>query len=321
MNPALKPLWAFLVLLPGLWTGTLKSEIVAEMTSAYHQIQVVDEGGFRMLSFDGSMESRISLANPLQGHYEYTEYFHMPWLWNTQISRVLMVGLGGGTTQRTYEHFYPQVQVETVELDSYVVALARQYFHFNTSPRQKVHVGDGRQFLRRSRNTYDVILMDAYSHNRYGTFLPHHLATKEFFELATNRLSARGVLCYNVMGTVNGAQANLVAALYKTMQSVFPKVYLFPAIKSDNVMLLATKDKTDVSISTLHQRASLVVRQGVVKVPKFRDRVYVFRRQPPPASLSAPVLTDDYSPLEGMMGVQRGAGEKGSDGDKVSDGQ
>ena len=33
---------------------------VYETTSAYHHIKVVDEGGIRMLSFDGSMETRMS---------------------------------------------------------------------------------------------------------------------------------------------------------------------------------------------------------------------------------------------------------------------
>jgi len=298
--------------LVGLVPMDVHSEVVAEVTSAYHQIRVVDEAGFRTLSFDGSMESRISLADPLQGHFEYTEYFHMPWLWNTQIASVLMVGLGGATTQRAYEHYYPQVKFETVELDSHVVSLARQYFQFKTSPRQIVHVGDGRQYLRRSSSTYDVIMMDAYSHNRYGTFLPHHLATKEFFELAAKRLSPQGVLCYNVMGTVRGSQAGLVASLFKTMQSVFPRVYLFPSLESDNVMLLASMEKTDVSVNSLHQRAARAVQLGLVKLPKFRDRVYVFRRQPPYASVNAPVLTDDFAPPEGMRGIQRGAG----DGDK-----
>jgi spermidine synthase len=89
---------------------------------------VVDEAGIRTLKFNNSMETKMSLANPLQGHFEYTEYFHMPWLWNTNLQRVLMIGLGGGSTQRSYQQYYTNVMVETVELDPVVVTVAQKYF-------------------------------------------------------------------------------------------------------------------------------------------------------------------------------------------------
>src|SRR5665213_2475956 len=88
--------------------------------SAYHQIQVYDENGKRTLSFNGSWETTMSLTNPLTGHFEYTEYFQMPWLWNRDIKRVLMVGLGGGSTPRAWQHYYTNVMVDVVEIDPVV---------------------------------------------------------------------------------------------------------------------------------------------------------------------------------------------------------
>ena len=81
-----------------------RAEVIYETTSPYHHIRVMDEYGMRTLCFDASWESRMSLQDPLKGHFEYTEYFHMPWLWNPAITNVLMIGLGGGTTQRAYQH-------------------------------------------------------------------------------------------------------------------------------------------------------------------------------------------------------------------------
>ena len=46
--------------------------IIFEATSAYHHIRVIDQDGIRTLSFDGSMETRMSLRDPLKGHFEYT---------------------------------------------------------------------------------------------------------------------------------------------------------------------------------------------------------------------------------------------------------
>ena len=38
----------------------------------------------------------MQISNPLSGHFEYTEYFHMAWLWNTNIQSALMIGLALG---------------------------------------------------------------------------------------------------------------------------------------------------------------------------------------------------------------------------------
>ena len=89
--------------------GRVQAVIVYEITSPYHHIRVIDQQGLRTLSFDNSRETRMSLLNPLQGHFEYTEFFHLPWLWQPEMTNVLMIGLGGGSTQRAYQFFYPQV--------------------------------------------------------------------------------------------------------------------------------------------------------------------------------------------------------------------
>ena len=127
-----------------------RADQIFEVTSTYHHIRVVNEEGMRTLYFDDAPESRMSMQDPLRGHFEYTEYFHMPLLWNSQLTNVLMIGLGAGTSQRAFEHYYPAVTVETVEIDPVVVRVARDYFKFTESARQKVHEADGRVFLRRS---------------------------------------------------------------------------------------------------------------------------------------------------------------------------
>src|SRR5262245_10204695 len=120
------------------------AEVIFERTSVYHHIRVVDQAGMRTLCFDDATESRMSVEDPLKGHFEYTEYFHLPWLWNTSISNVLMVGLGGASSQRSFEAYYPGVTVETVEIDQAVVDIAHDFFNYRESARQKIHVSDGR---------------------------------------------------------------------------------------------------------------------------------------------------------------------------------
>ena len=273
---------------------------IYQATSAYHHIRVVEDGGYRLLCFDDATESRISLQDPWRGHFEYTEYFHMPWLWNTNIGRVLMIGLGGGSAQRAFQHYYPNVSVDTVELDPLVLRIARNFFGFEESERQRVFIEDGRLFLRRSSARYDLIILDAYVQGRYGSSIPQHLATKEFFELARDHLTANGIFADNVIGTLDDWHAGIVGATYRTLKTVFPQVYLFPAKSSRNVVVQATRATVLPDVNGLRQRAALLAQTGRVTLPGFRERLERIRISPPAGAADSPILTDDYAPVEGL---------------------
>ncbi len=289
-----------LILLAPLLSSA-QSVVLFDRISAYHHIQVYDENGKRMLSFNGSRETTMSLNNPLAGHFEYTEYFQMPWLWNHDIKRVLMVGLGGGSTQRAYQHYYTNVMVDTVEIDPVVVEVAKKYFTVAETPRLKIHTNDGRVFLRQTTNVYDVILMDAYSTTRYGSSLPRQLVTKEFFTLASQHLSTNGVLAYNVIGQIQGYRATLIGAMYRTLSEVFPRVYMFPAVESQNVVFVATKSAEPFTFTRAAQEAQQLIRSRTITLPTFSMRVKSFMRQPPPTVSTSPLLTDDYAPVDSLL--------------------
>jgi len=278
-----------------------QARVVFEATSPYHHIQVIDQQGLRALSFDGSMETRMSLRDPLTGHFEYIEYFHMPWLWNSNLTNVLMVGLGGGSVQRGYEHYYPQVTIDTVEIDSTVVRIAREYFGYKESSRQRVHVMDGRVYLRRTEIKYDAIIMDAYVKSRYGSFIPYQLATKEFFEIARDHLTTNGVVAYNVIGTFQGWRADILGSVYTTMRSVFPNVYLFPAKETLNVVIIGTKSPQKTEFNVVQQRANALIQAKRVTLPSFRSRVLSLRADPPANFHLCPVLSDDFAPVDGLL--------------------
>jgi spermidine synthase len=278
-----------------------RAEVVFEKISAYHHIMVIDDNDIRTLSFNGSWETKMSLTNSLTGHFEYTEYFQMPWLWNHDIKRVLMAGLGGGSTQRAWQHYYTNVLVDTVEIDPVVVDVAHRFFGVTETPNLQIHMNDARVFLRRSTNVYDVILMDAYATTRYGSSLPKHLTTKEFFLIANDHLGTNGVLAYNVIGQINGRRASIIGALYRTMKEVFPQVYLFPAGESQNVVMIATKSKERFDSARVQREGAALMNSGLVTLPTFSRRLTKFWDGTPPTATGSPVLTDDYAPIESLL--------------------
>lgn len=288
------------LLLCGL-AAALRATVVFETFSAYHHIRVVDERGMRTLSFNGSAETQMSLTNALTGHFEYTEFFHAPWVWNRELKRVLMIGLGGGSTQRAYLSYYTNTQIDTVELDPAVTNVARRFFGIAEGRRHKIHVEDGRRFLQRSAQVYDLIVMDAYTTTRYGSSLPPHLTTKEFLELARKHLGTNGVLAYNIIGQADGLQPNIVGAVYNTLKEAFPHVYVFPARTSMNVVLVATRSPELYSYTRVQDTGAELMKAGIVKLPEFSLRMRSARTNPPQSATNSPVLTDDHAAIESLI--------------------
>ena len=272
--------------------------VIHEVTSPYHHIQVVDEDGVRTLSFDGTRETRMSLQDPLRGHFGYTELFHFAWLWNTNIGRVAMLGLGGGSTQRSFLHHYPNVRVDSVEIDPVVVGIATNFFQVQVSERHRIFVEDGRNHLRRTRQKYDLIILDAYVKHRYGSQMPPHLATREFFEIAREHLTPDGVLAYNVITPIKLGSSDAVRALTRTLLEVFPHVYQFSAWDSLNAVLIAPRLQRRLTPPELRQRAAGLVTRGLQPPNGLFQRLQSFRTDPPPNYRQARILTDDYAPVE-----------------------
>ncbi len=297
---------AAVALLLSAMGGFLQAQggVVFEVTSPYHHIRVMDQLGMRTLMFDNATESRISLSDPLKGHFEYSEYFHMPWVWNNQIKSALMIGLGGGSTALAWQHYYTNVTFEVVELDPKVAQVATKYFQVKETANLKIHIEDGRIFLRRAQQKYDVLLLDAYTTGRYGSSIPYSLVTKEFFATASEHLSTNGVIAYNVIGSVMGQRESIVSAIYKTMSSVFPRVYYFPANSSRNVVLVGTKSARPATMEGLKRNLDALHKQGWTTLPTFAARLENFRLVPPRAAARSRVLTDDFAPTDGMLSTE-----------------
>lgn len=272
---------------------------IYQRDSLYSHIRVEDEHGVRTLYFNTACESTMSLADPLAGALEYTEFFHAAFAFKRDIKRVLVLGLGGGSTPKAFLARYPDVTVDTIEIDPVVIDVARNYFYLPDSPRLKIIRSDARQYLARSRGTYDAIFVDAYLADYYGNYVPFHLATQEFFQLAAARLNEGGVIGYNVVWSSMNWNDRSVRAIYKTMESVFGQPYLFPIRSSRNVVLmcvqggtpperaqlLATAREVDRARGQLPRSISSLAASGMLQYLNTR---------------TIPLLTDDYAPVEAL---------------------
>ncbi len=138
--------------------------------------------------------------------------------------RVLVIGLGTGSTTLTALNAPGVLSVDTVEINPAVVE-ASSYFIGDAladNRRSRVVIGDARNHLLASGGRYDVVA----SGPSYP--LSQHVAqlyTREFFTLVRGQLDAGGVFCQWLPAyLVNESDVLMVA---KTFAEVFPNAYLW----------------------------------------------------------------------------------------------
>jgi spermidine synthase len=111
------------------------------------------------------------------------------------IGRIGAVGLGVGTIA---SHLGPNDQLTYYEIDPLIVRLAQDPKLFtylaDTQGKVEIKLGDGRRSLQLSDQTYDLIVLDAFSSDS----IPVHLITQEAFEIYRKRLAPGGVLAVHV---------------------------------------------------------------------------------------------------------------------------
>lgn len=292
---------AIVVGLPFSPVGEAHEGLRFERDTVYHKISVSDEGGVRYLRLDAYWQSGLDLADPRRTVFAYSDYLHLPLVFRPDARRVLFVGLGGGTAPRRYHEDYPQMQVDVVELDPAVVQVARQYFGVPQDHRLRLFAQDGRLFVARARERYDIVVLDAFLIDT----IPFHLATREFFEMIRTHLTPGGVLASNIIGALDGPRSGFFRAVYKTFREVFPAVYVFPTdwarFDSEealrNIIVVAAPHRTALSAGAIMAGARAARRVPGVTIERFEEAAGDLYSQPIRTD-DVPVLTDDFAPVE-----------------------
>ena len=282
--------------------GQVGYRVLYAKDSQYHRIAVVEDEDSRYLRFDSSFQSGMYREDPFRTRFQYSDYLHLALAYRPSAKRVLFVGLGGGSAQRRMWRDFPELQVDSVELDSDVVDVAYRFFELPRDDRLPVAVEDGRRFLARNRGPWDAIVIDAF----YADSIPFHLTTREFLELARSRLAPGGVVTTNIIGALEGDQSRLVRSMFRTYRTVFPLVAVHPVMdRADrdpdgvrNVIFVAGDGPT-LSEQVLVDRWQ-GVRAKAPGTPSLTDAIR--NRLPGPLSTDGvPVLTDDYAPTDALL--------------------
>lgn len=268
--------------------------LVEQVESPYNTILVIRNGEYVTMQFGYRnqrwTESRTNPNDPTELDVRYTRLMTIGLAYAEDVKRIVMIGVGGGTTSRYLSTAMPDVKIEGVELDPYVLRMAKKYFGLSEGENLELHTLDGRMYLRRSKNEYDIIMIDAYR----GWFVPFHLLTTEFYEQTKDRLSEGGVVVQNIEPSTM-----LFDAAIATMKSVYDHVETYDA--GGNVVAVAYEGPKRTR-EQLFEQAGLMEAKYELRYPLTEllneDLPLIYDEETKP-------LTDDFAPANVLHNQRR----------------
>ena len=233
--PAPAAVALLLVIPPGAIKGSDEGRVIFETETEYQYARVVEyDDGVRKLELNEGQAIHSTYRPGLVADRQLlgrTARRPVRGARARAAQSVAMLGTAAGTTVRQYARFLPDAQVDAVEIDGELLDIGRRYFDLEDRPQLHTIAEDARPFLRRSGGGYDVIMVDAYRQ----PYIPFYLTTKEFFELARERLAPGGVVAINV-GHPKGSD-RLEKVLCATLRSAFANVARDPLNDTNTILM------------------------------------------------------------------------------------
>jgi spermidine synthase len=216
---------------------------------------------------------------------EYSKYYDLAGYFKPNFKKTLIFGGAGYSYPKYFLSKYPKATIDVVEIDPGVTKIAKKYFRLKDDKRLTIYHEDGRVFLNKTKEKYDIIFGDAFS-SRYS--LPYQLTTKEAIQKKYDILNDDGVVILNLVSAINGEKGEFLRAEYATYKAIFPQVYIFKTLdtadanKTQNLILIASKLKENFKFTDAE--------------PQFNQ--YLKNLWKNKIDMDMPILTDDYAPVD-----------------------
>jgi spermidine synthase len=194
------------------------SGIVYSRKTDYQQIDIFDSHEYgRMLVLDGKVQSTT------RDEYVYHESLvHPVMLAHPEPKSVLIVGGGeGGTLREVLKHSTVGHAV-MVDIDEFVIESSKKYMpqlsegSFDDK-RSELVIGDGREYVERSKGKFDVIIMDLTDPLEEGP--AQRLYTREFYQAVCRILNPEGMIVTQATSTYYSIYC--FATIYRTIRDAF----------------------------------------------------------------------------------------------------
>jgi spermidine synthase len=274
----------------GMYKYNSTEKLIFETDTRYNHVQIYDMDYWingeriKVMRVNDEYSSAMFLDNDSLV-YEYLQFYRLAEHFKPGFRKALILGGAAYSYPRYYVDQYPDASIDVVEIDPDLTDLAQKYFRLEAHPRMRIFHEDGRTYLNRQGDTYDVIFGDAY---KSLLAIPFQLTTLEATQKKFDILNDDGIVVENLISSIDGPSSLFMKAEYNTFKAVFPQVYLFACHDANDPDLL--------------QSISLIAMKSP-KIPEFINsdpvlQEYLQHRIDPVIPEETLILTDNYAPVE-----------------------
>jgi spermidine synthase len=254
--------------------------IIYQDESLYSQITIKNESNKLTLYLDDEAQSVYNMETYFTGYY-FEHFLTLPLINPTD--DLLILGLGAGTSVDQFEFYYPEMNIDAVEIDKKVVDTSSKYFNLKETDKVKIYIDDARPFLSDLNKKYGIVEIDIFARSPY---IPFYVATKEFFTLVSNSLTDTGVGGMNILAP--GEDKELLKTMEQTMLDVFPTVIEI-YVNGYNYVVMFSKE--DLSLAELKSRLNSENKDIQMLIDSLKLKKIE-------KDDSIQILTDDKAPIE-----------------------
>lgn len=252
----------------------------------------------RLLATDpGYTQSGMLIDDPDELYFNYTRYYALGPKFVPNAKSVLMLGGGGYSVPKwllsSKSGMPDSLQVNVVELDPVMTALASKIFALPNDRRLSIHHEDARSFLNTQTKQYDLVFVDVFN-SHYS--IPFHMGTLEAAKAMRRAVAPGGALLMNIISAVEGEDGRVFQSIWQALDKEFAETRIYCVgnpLRPDqvqNLMVVAFADKPDPAVTGTSWRA---VSPDAREVEAMETRLYT-----KPVEVLVPPLEDDFAPVE-----------------------
>lgn len=209
----------------------LPVNIKKEPSAISHTLEISWNNGELVLDSKNTNYSYGSLQRILRKGLKYIGYERI-----RKFESVLVLGVAGGSVIKTLvEEIKFKGKITGVEIDDKVVHLANQYFGLDKIRNLDLIVDDAFNFVLKSQETYDLIIIDIFQ----DTNMPSFLFQDYFINRLHDILNINGFILFNTMViSKKDAERN---QLYKSKFGGNFSLRMYPKVEEHNELFTIKK--------------------------------------------------------------------------------
>jgi spermidine synthase len=238
--------------------------LLPQISSSIHQFSIRSQWrGLNVIHYENSIYGNItvtkrgeqytffadgvpSITSPVPDISFIEDFVHFPMLFHEKPESILILNSGaGGMIHEILK--YPVTRVDYVELDPLLLKLVQKFPTPLTQSelsdrRVKIHYMDGRLFVQRTGERFDLIFIGLSTPQSLQT---NRLFSSEFFSLAKEKMNSNSILALSLPGSVTYISPelrDLNGCILDTLRSIYHHVRVIPGdvnlyIASDSDLL------------------------------------------------------------------------------------